>query len=110
MKSKATSKVLRAGLIAAILVVGLVSGTPDESGRVHATSCYEAMVSFHNANVGYDTARISYFYSQPTSCREDCIAQNPPNTNSTVIDQCVGDCDTIRHTTLGEAQTTLFGA
>ena len=109
MKSKATSKVLRAVLIAAVLFVGLVSGTLDKSGRVHAQSCYDSMVAFHNANAGYDTARISYFYSQPTSCWEDCITQNPPNTNSTVIDQCVGDCNTIRHTTFAEAQTTLFG-
>ena len=110
MKSKATSKVLRAGLIAAVLVVGLVSGTPDKSGRAHATSCYEAMVSFHNANAGYDTARVSYFYGQPTTCRDDCVAQNPTNTHSTVIDQCVEDCGTFRHTAFGEAQTTLFSS
>ena len=110
MKSKATSKVLRAVLIAAVLVAGLVSGTPDKSGRVHAMSCYESMVAFHNANTGYYTARVSYFYGQPTTCRDDCVAQNPPNTNSTVIDQCVEDCGTIRYTAFGAAQTTLFGA
>lgn len=110
MKSKATSKVLRAVLIAAVLVVGLIIGTPDKSGRAHATSCYESMVAFHNANTGYDTARISYFYGQPTTCRDDCVAQNPPNTHSTVIDQCVEDCGTIRYTTFGEAQLTLFSS
>jgi len=102
MKSKATSRVLRAVLIAAVLVVVLVGGAPDKSGRAHATSCYEAMVSFHNANTGYDTARISYFYGQPTTCeQEPCWGWWPG---------CIEECQQTRQTLLAQAELTLFGA
>ncbi len=109
MKSKATGRVLRAVLLGAVLVAGLVIGAPDESGRAHATSCYEAMVSFHNANVGYESARISYFYSEPTSCLQDCKDSNPTADSSTLT-LCEGDCQTSRYTRLNHAGSTLFGA
>lgn len=105
MKPKATSKVLRAVLIAAVLVVCLASGaldTLDKSRSTGATDCYTAMVNFHNANMGYDTARISLFYGQPTSCQEDC--QNSSNA------QCIPDCQQTRQTLLAQNELTLFGA
>jgi hypothetical protein len=101
MKSKATSKVLRVVLITAVLVVGLVIGTLDKSGRVHAQSCYESMVAFHNANTGYYTARISYFYGQPTTCEQDCGWGNT---------QCIEDCQQTRQTVLAQSELTLFSS
>lgn len=42
MKHIATSKVLRAVVIPAILVLGLASGPLDKSSRVEATTCDDA--------------------------------------------------------------------
>ena len=90
------SKVLRAVLIAAVLVVCLVSGTPDKSGSAGAFSCYEAVVNFHNAMMGYETARIILFYNQPSSCEDECGWGNQP---------CILQC---RQTRFAESQLTLF--
>ena len=84
MKSRATSKVLRAVLIAAVLVVCLASGaldTLDKSRSTGATDCYTTMVNFHNAMMDYETTRIEIFYNP----------FNNPLYNPTCGDQCGGD-------------------
>ena len=105
MKSRATSKVLRAILIAAIMVALFATGaldTLDKSRSTGATDCYTAMVNFHNAMMGYETARISYHYGQPTSCAQECVGNPSPT--------CVDDCMLTRYTSLGQADLTLFSA
>jgi len=101
MKSRATSKVLRAVLIAAVLVVCLVNGTPDKGGSAGAFSCYEAVVNFHNAMMNYEIARISLFYNQPTSCEDECGWWNKT---------CIDECRQTRQTTLAREQLALFAA
>ena len=110
---KKTSKVLRAVLIAAVLVICLASGALDRLDKSRSTSawgCYESMVAFHNAMMNYDLARVSYFYDDPTSCLEDCIAQNPPSAPWSAILECEEDCYTIRRTTLAENDNALISA
>lgn len=100
VKPKATSKVLRAVLIAAVLGVCLASGaldTLDKSRSTGATDCYTAMVNFHNAMMDYETTRISVFYSPPT-CGDQCGG------NSTCIDACLESRDDA----LEEKGLTLF--
>lgn len=105
MKPKVTSKVLRAVLIAAVLVVCLASGaldTLDKSRATGATDCYTAMVNFHNANMGYYTARISYFYGQPTTCEYEC--------GGWWYGPCWEECQQTRQTLLAQNELTLFAA
>ena len=71
MKQKATSKVLRAVLIPAVLVLGLASGAFDKSSRVDATTCGEAFDNYLNAEFTYMSARWSYFYGIPTTCIQE---------------------------------------
>jgi hypothetical protein len=101
MKSRATSKVSRAVLIAAVLVVCLVNGTPDKSGSAGAFSCYEAVVNFHNSMMNYESARISLFYNQPRSCEDECGWWNLT---------CIDECKQTRQTTLAQEQLGLFAA
>lgn len=102
MKQKLTSKVLRAVLIAAVLVIGLASSdTLDKSSCVFAKDCYEAMDDYFNANSTYEIACVSYFYGQPTTCQQEC--QGNPNPT-----QCINDCQINRQTALGNAEIGLF--
>ena len=113
MKLKRTRKVLSAVLIATVLVIGLASSALDpldKSRTASAWGCYESMVAFHNANMGYHTARVSYFYDEPTTCLSDCINQNPWYTPWSVILECEEDCYVTRYTTLGQSDLTLWSA
>jgi hypothetical protein len=105
MKLRATTKVLRAVLIAAVLVIGLGSGALDRldtSRSASAWGCYESMVAFHNAMMNYEVARVSYFYGDPTSCYDECAAiMVPPDP------QCIADCEQARATTLSSASISL---
>lgn len=101
MKRVATGKLLRAILIAIVLVVGLVSGISHKSSRVDAKSCDEALTDYFNADNTYYMARLSYFNGIPTTCQEDC--QNSQNQT-----QCIENCRTNRRTALGNAEITLF--
>jgi Fe-S-cluster-containing dehydrogenase component len=95
------SRVLRAVLIAATLVIALVSGGALDKNRcVTAKSCDEAFVDYYNANSAYDIARVSYFYGQPVTCADECQRSQDPN--------CVQNCQTDRRTELGQAEITLF--
>src|SRR6185369_9317016 len=88
-ETKATSKILRAALITALLIVGLVAGALDKNYRVEATSCEEAWSNYYNADGTYENARLSY--GIPTTCAQDCaLAQDPP--------QCVLSCQSSRAT------------
>lgn len=103
MKSRATNKALRAILIAAVMVAVLATGALDNLDKSRSTGaqgCYEAMVNFHNAMMGYEIARVSYYYGQPTSCGQVCTGDPSPT--------CIDDCQIDRYTTLGEANLTLF--
>lgn len=107
MKPKTPSKVLRVFLIATVLVAVLATSaldTLDKSRSTAGQSCYEAMVNFHNAMMGYETARISYYYNQPTTCAQDCWAQSNPT------QACIDACEQARLTSLGEADLNLFSA
>jgi hypothetical protein len=101
---KATSKVLRAILIAVVLVVALVSGgSLDKSGHVSAMTCWDAWNNYYIGNFTYETARYSYFYNQPTSCDYDCRNY----TGSGFID-CVDECRISRGTTMASAELAMF--
>jgi hypothetical protein len=102
MYQKATSKLLRAVLIAAVLVIALVSGGAlDKSIHVDAKSCDEAFTDYMNANNTFEIARQSYFYGIPSTCQQDCALD--PN-----FQQCVSNCQTDRYTTLGQADLAMF--
>ncbi|MDX6446606.1 MAG: hypothetical protein QOH71_3680 [Blastocatellia bacterium] len=89
-------------MIVVVLVIALVSsGTLDKSGCVDAKTCDEAMADYFNANSTYFTARVSYFYGEPTTCQQDCQGSQNPT-------QCVNDCQINRHTELGNAEMGLF--
>lgn len=101
MKQKATSKVLRAILIAVVLVVALVgSGQLDKSRYVSATTCGAAMSDFFVANSTYETARYSYFYNQPTSCSDDCNGSSDPH--------CIPNCFITRATAMANAEIGML--
>lgn len=101
MRPKATGKVLRAVSVAAVLVLTLVSGALVKSRPVGAKSCEDAFTDYINANFTYETARISYFYGEPTSCASQCqLVQDPQ--------QCISDCQTSRYTALAQADMALF--
>lgn len=75
MKLRATSKVLRAVLIAAVLVIGFGSGALDRLDKSRSTSamdCYEAVVAFHNAMMYYEIERIEVYYGGSPTCSEAC--------------------------------------
>lgn len=99
---KVTSRVLRALLLAVLLVVALAGGGPlDKSGYVGAKTCWEAMNDFYISNNTYEAARIRYFYGEPTTCSQDCAQdQDPP--------QCVIDCQIDRHTAMGNAEIGML--
>ena len=103
MRPKATRTFLRAVLVAAILVITLAGSTLDKSGRVGATSCDDAWMAYLNASFNYETARVSYFYGEPTSCAQQCqYLQGQAYTD------CVEACQISRHTTLGQAYFPMF--
>jgi hypothetical protein len=99
MERKAPHKELRGVLIAAILVVGLVT-VLHESRRVQAVDCDLAFQNYMNADATYEMARWSYFYGVPTTCDEDCSSDPNPAT-------CVQNCQTNRYTDFGEAQIAM---
>lgn len=106
MKLRTTSKVLRAFLIAAVLVMGLGSGALDKLDQSRTTSawgCYEAMEAFHNAMISYEVARVSYFYDEPITCDAECTPPPPGQTHA----YCVQECIQTRHTTMSSASITL---
>lgn len=104
MKQKTISKLLRAILIAAVLLIALVTGgTLNKSGCVEARTCDEAMNDYFNADSTYHIARLSYFYGEPTTCQQDCQGSG----NQT---QCLNDCQINRRTTLSNAEIGLFSA
>jgi hypothetical protein len=101
MRQTSAGKIIRAVLISAVLVGGVVTGLSDKSYRVHATTCDQAMDNFISADNTYEIARYSYFYDDPTSCQSDCA-------NSQNQTQCISDCQISRHTTLAQAQIGLL--
>jgi hypothetical protein len=90
MKLRATTKVLRAVLIAAVLVIGFGSGALDrldKSRSTGATDCYTAAVNFHNAMMDYDTERVEVYYGGSPTCSEACqYAQDPGSCWSACIE------------------------
>ncbi len=109
MKLKATTKVLRAVLIAAVLVIGFGSGALDRLDKSRSSSawgCYESMVAFHNAMMDYETARVEYFYYEPTRCADECTPPPPGKT----FQECYEECMQTPHTTLSSAGISLSAA
>ena len=101
MRRKAIHKVSRGVVMAAVLVVGLVTAPLDKSRRVEAVDCDLAFQNYMNADNTYEIARYSYFYGVPTTCEHDCQ-------NSNHFFECVENCETERYTTLGQAQISMF--
>lgn len=102
MKQKATHRVLRGVLIAAVFVISLVTGGLHESRHVGAVDCDTAFQNYLNADGTYEIARLSYFYDVPSSCGQRC-----PTITGSATSGCVDEC-TNRHTTFGQAEIGMF--
>jgi|GEM_PF-2837979 len=110
MKGKTPLVIL--GIVLTLLLGQSLVGM--QPGYAHMSDCeLDRFNAFMNANDQYTNTFRSWYFSDPTSCQQECTPQCNGLSSSawtTCMNNCTSSCDSSRYNSFTGAQDTLMAA